>query len=614
MADSNQLSLDFTRQADGDLRHADNTHALPLRFGKPDTPPQPPKPPKPKVYTAIGACHTGIMPAGAAVSVCLNAGANSVPLRQCADIAMPPPTKVAGCLVLDLGKAQPGVSGCLNLPYPAAVAVAGCASASSAPSPALYGCGRGGYTAGVHLAACTAPSTPAAPAFTGCHGGRWTGSRTLDFCRHGGYAGRGIGECRSSRYTPAAPVPCEWYEIVVPDNDPNRNRPCGPKPKGNVVPLRFSRHKKRLDARKIPLPFSCNPDFAHVPPLDSYIMLNKIKAKIITDQGETAIDPISARLSADMGGYYWTGEATLPPDDFAKLNMHAVKHGQEPLIEIDINGTRFRFLAENHSDNRRFGQYSYTVSGRSITARLGADYAGATAVRWKTGINDRDLYVSQIANAAVQDLGVEVHLEMEDWLVPAGAYSLADKTPVAVLADIAEAGGGFVYSDPAEAKIYIKPRWREPAWHIHKTSPQLAVPANTILSISGQKQTETQADAVFVYGANDKGAAAKVIREGASGDTLAATLTHPLITHLIPCRTAGIAALCETGVHKSESVRLPHLPKHGLDFAEVGRIWQFAEQNGAWNARITGISIEAQNNSGAVTVYQTVAADRYLGS
>ena len=73
MADSNQLSLDFTRRADGDLRHADNTHALPLRFGKPDAP-KPPKPPKPKVYTAISACHTGIMPAGAAVSGCRNFG------------------------------------------------------------------------------------------------------------------------------------------------------------------------------------------------------------------------------------------------------------------------------------------------------------------------------------------------------------------------------------------------------------------------------------------------------------------------------------------------------------------------------------------------------------
>ena len=92
------------------------------------------------------------------------------------------------------------------------------------------------------------------------------------------------------------------------------------------------------------------------------------------------------------------------------------------------------------------------------------------------------------------------------------------------------------------------------------------------------------------------------------------TLAQIWITHAHADHTAGIAALCETGVHKSESVRLPHLPKHGLDFAEIGRIWQFAEQNGAWNARITGISIEAQNSGGAVTVYQTVAADRYLGS
>jgi hypothetical protein len=76
-----------------------------------------------------------------------------------------------------------------------------------------------------------------------------------------------------------------------------------------------------------------------------------------------------------MGGYCWQGNITLPPEDFARLNMEARQKGAEAEIIININDMKFKILAEESGDERKFGQKSYTIKGRSLTARLGEDYA-----------------------------------------------------------------------------------------------------------------------------------------------------------------------------------------------------------------------------------------------
>ena len=153
------------------------------------------------------------------------------------------------------------------------------------------------------------------------------------------------------------------------------------------------------------------------------MIVNKIKA----EADGKPLELLSAELAADTGGYYWSGSFTLPPDDFARLDLDSRR--DDCIIRLDLNGEIFTVMAESYSDNRRFGQRSYTVTGRSRTAKLGADYALS-----HKGIISQDRNARQIADEAVQTTGVSLDWQIDDWLVPADVYSLTDKTPMAVLA------------------------------------------------------------------------------------------------------------------------------------------------------------------------------------
>lgn len=412
--------------------------------------------------------------------------------------------------------------------------------------------------------------------------------------------------CLKTPYQRTLPTPCEWYEIKLPEKPaapPKIGRVCGELPASNRLPLSFRQEAREQDARRLRFTFTCNATHINLPALDTYMILNHITA-LADDQ---PLNLFSCRLSADTDGLYWTGDITLPPDDFIRLNLD--QRADDCLIHITLNNETFVFLAESYSDNRQFGQRSYTITGRSQTAKLGADYALC-----HQGIIDQDRNARQIADEALADLGVSLDWQIDDWLVPANVYNKNDKTPIGILSDIAQAAGAFVETHPSELKIAIKPRYRVPAWQLNTAAAAVSVPANMIISISGSKIVNTQHNSVFVWGEHEQGFAADIWREGSNREPRASTQNHILYTAPEVCRMAGIAVLSQSGTHKQETVKLPLAPQYGLNRGELGRIWRFNEPNNAWQGIITSITIDATQNNGAIQITQTLTIDRYLGN
>ena len=411
--------------------------------------------------------------------------------------------------------------------------------------------------------------------------------------------------CLKTPYKRAIPAPCEWYEIKLPEQPkpPKQGRVCGELPASNRLPLSFRTASKEQDSRRLRFTFTCNATHISLPLLDTYMQRHTISA-----QADNApLNLFSCRFSADTSGFYWTGEITLPPDDFIRLNLD--NRSDDCLIHVQINDEHFVFMAETYRDNRQFAKNSYTITGRSQTAKLGADYALN-----HQGQIDQDRNARQIADEALADLGVALDWQIEDWFIPANTYNKTDKTPIGILSDIAQAAGAFVETHPSELKIAIKPRYRVPAWQINNAAAAVSVPANMIISLSGSKTINTQYNGVFVWGTSDNGIAADIWREGSNREPRASAQQHSLYTASEVCRMAGIAILSQSGAHKQETVKLPILPKYGLHRAELGRIWRFNEPASAWQGIITGISIDATQNNGVIEVAQTLTVDRYLGT
>ena len=576
---------------------------LPLPLGGGQTPP----PPKPKTVPISGCApvHTA---AAATVSTCLHVHDHGARISTCRQLRYRPAVDIGRCWRLRMTP-LPSLAACTRITLPTAAPVARCYRIHNVALPLLGGCYHGHNVRGWLLRRCVAQHIPVAVPLRSCHRLRYLVAPLLVSCATVHYWGKALRSCHIVRYQRAVRPPCEYYPIPLPPPPPDLS-PCRIRPPSDRLPLPFARRRINRDSVRLALPLRCWHDgnTNDLPILPGYIMHNKITADL---NGEP-LDLLALTLTTDTASYCWQGDITLSPASFAKLKIDSRAAGDEAVITVRINGNRWDILAEDYRDTRKFIGHSYTVTGRSITAKLGADYAKGRHSKY-----DAARYARQIADEQLNLLPYRIAAwEAVDWLIPGDTYTVSGQTPIEVIADLAKAAGAYVESHPYEAQLFVRPVWRQAAWA--KPTPALTIPANLILSVSGQRRISERCNAVRVTPAAEQvgGAKAKgglVYREGTDQQPEASTLTHAAYTDLDVMRAAGIHALSETGTHKMETVQLPWAEKYQLPLAELGAVWAFAEAGQTWQGVIKGVSVAVELDGGAPVVTQTVTIDRYLG-
>ena len=576
---------------------------LPLPLGGGQTPP----PPKLK-NVPISGCTPVHTAAAATVSTCLHVHDHGARISTCRQLRYRPAVDIGRCWRLRMTP-LPSLAACTRITLPTAAPVARCYRIHNAALPLLGGCYHGHNVRGWLLRRCVAQHIPVAVPLRSCHRLRYLVAPLLVSCATVHYWGKALRSCHIVRYQRAVRPPCEYYPIPLPPPPPDLS-PCRIRPPSDRLPLPFARRRINRDSVRLALPLRCWHDgnTNDLPILPGYIMHNKITADL---NGEP-LDLLALTLTTDTASYCWQGDITLSPASFAKLKIDSRAAGDEAVITVRINGNRWDILAEDYRDTRKFIGHSYTVTGRSITAKLGADYAKGRHSKY-----DAARYARQIADEQLNLLPYRIAAwEAVDWLIPGDTYTVSGQTPIEVIADLAKAAGAYVESHPYEAQLFVRPVWRQAAWA--KPTPALTIPANLILSVSGQRRISERCNAVRVTPAAEQvgGAKAKgglVYREGTDQQPEASTLTHAAYTDLDVMRAAGIHALSETGTHKMETVQLPWAEKYQLPLAELGAVWAFAEAGQTWQGVIKGVSVAVELDGGAPVVTQTVTIDRYLG-
>ena len=590
---------EHTRERDGDR--------IPLALrGKGSITPPPP-PPKPKTVRISGCSGARVAPT-LDVSACLPALGQVASASGCLPAAITPMQDIALCQRHTITPV-PSLGNCQATRISASYRIANCQRISIGGNPAIANCAAPRSTAAVAIKTCTVATTAAAPALRGCAAPRISIAPLLVSCTRQHGWGLPLRACQPLRYQRAVRPPCEYYPIPLPPPPPDQS-PCRIRPPAHRLPLPFTRRRVARDSARLALPLRCwhDGDTTDLPILPGYIMHNHITADL---NGEP-LDLLALTLTTDTDSYCWQGNITLSPASFTKLNIDGRAVGDEAIITIRINGNRWDILAEDYRDTRKFIGHSYSVTGRSITAKLGADYAKGRHSKY-----DAARYARQIADEQLNLLPYRIAAwEAVDWLIPGDTYTISGQTPIEVIADLAHAAGGFVESHPYEAQLFIRPVWRQPAWA--KPTPALTIPANLILSVSGQRRISERCNAVRITPAAElvgggKAKGGLVYREGTDQQPEASTLTHAAYTDSDVMRAAGIHALSETGTHKIETVTLPWAEKYQLPLAALGAVWAFAEQGQTWQGVIKGISVAVELDGGAPVVTQTVTIDRYLG-
>ncbi len=331
-------------------------------------------------------------------------------------------------------------------------------------------------------------------------------------------------------------------------------------------------------------------------------MENKITATI----GGIAVKVSLFSIKTDMNSYAWSGSLTITAEDYAKVKdkLNAGR-GSEPLITVTINGFAFSIIAEEQSKTRQFANHSYNLGGRSITARLGADYALPQA-----GLLDQDNYASQIVNQQLNNLLINVKdFLIDDYYIPANQYAVSGKTPIAVINDIAEACGGFVETHPSQPLLSLKKRWKKPAWELATAEPDVIIPADVIRQLNDKKRINPRYNTATLTSSVESGI---VYRQAESRDSESPVSDNPLYTDKKAIIPAGITILSDSGIHQDYTLTMNWAKKYNIPLAECGQIWQINDPEGAWRGVVTGVSVNVGVENNAPTVWQTVNIDRYI--
>lgn len=339
-----------------------------------------------------------------------------------------------------------------------------------------------------------------------------------------------------------------------------------------------------------------------------------IFAQRLPDLAEVPI--YEATVAADSGSYCWTLSASGPASLFAQL---APMGGLPVRLSLWLDGLPFVFAIDSISRSQKFGQTGVSISGRSVTALIGARYLRATTRNNASGA----LLAQQLALAALAGTGVELdwgvgsgalaNAGLTDWLVPAGAWSHSG-TPLDAVQTIAQAAGGYLQSDRSLATLLTRHPYGQRVgdnpgapwgWMTGPADVELAPDA--IITDGTERKDGPDINAVYVSGTT-QGVLGLVKRTGSAADKLASMIADPLITHADAARQRGLSVLGAAGGKYHVRLELPVLT--GAGQPGVLDVGQLVQVNAAqpWRGRVRAVSVAAKRPS----LRQTVTLERHL--
>ena len=375
--------------------------------------------------------------------------------------------------------------------------------------------------------------------------------------------------------------------------------PIEPQPKPEYVgspDLNFICLCHDIDSHNVILNFGADECLPNLAPVDWWYIVNEIKVTRLDNGQEIQI--YSGDYSTDRSSWSWSYNLSIP---FYEKSKTEPIDGKPVILKIMINGNEHRMLLENISRSRQFGKETYKLSGRSPTALLDAPYS---PTRSFTQENERSSV--QLVQAELDRVNSNVVLNWElidalGWILPPESLSYSNLTPIAVIKMIAEAGGGFVYSEPASNTLTIKPRYKKTWWDsIAIDEYDRVIPESIVTDQSTDYEPYPDYNGVFLT--NDRnGDTGQVKRVGTAGDVLQESINSPLLTSTTVMHSKGREVLAKAGLVENHSLLMPVTQEIGLCLP--GELVAF---NGDWWGIVDGVS-------GSFThklVNQTVSIER----
>ncbi len=359
--------------------------------------------------------------------------------------------------------------------------------------------------------------------------------------------------------------------------------PIEPQPKPEYVgspDLNFICLCHDIDSHNVILNFGADECLPNLAPVDWWYIVNEVKVTRLDNGQEIQI--YSGDYSTDRSSWSWSYNLSIPFYEKSKIEPI---NGQPVILKIIINGNEHRMLLENISRSRQFSKDIYKLSGRSPTALLDAPYS---PTRSFTQENERSSV--QLVQAELDRVNSDIVLNWElidalGWILPPESLSYSNLTPIAAIKLIAEAAGGFIYSEPASNTLTIKPRYKKTWWDsIAIEDYDRVIPESIVTDQSTDYEPYPDYNGVFLT--NDRnGDTGQVKRVGTAGDVLQESINSPLLTSTTVMHSKGREVLAKAGLVENHSLLMPITQEIGLCLP--GELVAF---NGDWWGIVDGVS------------------------
>lgn len=331
--------------------------------------------------------------------------------------------------------------------------------------------------------------------------------------------------------------------------------PIEPQPKPEYVgstDLNFICLCHDIDSHNLILNFGADKCLPNLKPKDWWYIVNDLKVTRLDNGQEIQVN--NGDYRCDRSSWCWSYNLTIPFYEKSKLEPI---DGQPVILKIMVNGNEHHMLLENISRSRQFAKEVYKLSGRSPTALLDAPYS---PTRSFTQENERTSV--QLVQAELDRVNSDIVLNWElidalGWVLPINSLSYSNLTPIAAIKLIADAAGGFVYSEPDSNTLTIKPKYKKTFWDsIAIDEYDRVIPESVVTDLSTDYTVYPDYNGVFLT--NDRnGDTGQIKRVGTAGDVLQESINSPLLTSTTAMHSKGREVLAKAGMVETHSLLMP---------------------------------------------------------
>ena len=346
------------------------------------------------------------------------------------------------------------------------------------------------------------------------------------------------------------------------------------------------------------------------PPIRKVVYLTMNTLSIIDLETSTPLDVQNVTIGLDIDSISWKFSGTV----YGQATLDLIAPDSEGMrdIGVTINGHTWIFAIEGYSSDEKFPTQKFTVSGVSRTQYMATPYAPVSSYT-----NTATLTAAQACENVLADTGftLDWHIgddgDLPDWLLPAGALSYRDKSPVQVIAQIVTAAGGVMIPSMAADSWTIHQRYTTPPWQWDAVTPDAAIFIGMVRSRSAQYEPGQAYDACYVSGIN-QGVAVDVQLTGSGGLNPMPDIFDDLITAAAPAISRGRNELAAAGNKVVETLSVI-IPEAGAapGILKPGMIISVTHDDPErdYIALVLANSISVQRAGGA-EIYQSVTLER----